>query len=353
MSIQSEIARITNKRDASFTAVANKGVTVPSGSTIDDLPSLIGAISTSSPTYSITKTLTNVTTTNDDTVVLQGNSFFADLTPANGCQIRSITVMMGGVDITSQVFTPGTGTKNITANGTYSALTDDLSGYSQVSVNVPNSYASSDEGKVVSNGALVSQTSAEYTSNDTYDTTLKNSVTINVPNSYSASDEGKVVSNGALVSQTSATYTSNNTYDTTLINSVTVNVSGGGGITPTGTYTITAPGTYDITNYASVEVDIDMWTEQTISTAGAVSQALSPFVMYHFTGAVTSLTLTLTAPSSGLAHYHFDFLSGSTAATLSLPQTVIMPDDFTIEASKRYEVDIINNYGTVVSWETS
>lgn len=309
MSIQSEITRITNKRDASFTAVANKGVTVPSGSTIDDLPSLIGAISTSSPTYSITKTLTNVTTTNDDTVVLQGNSFFADLTPANGCQIRSITVMMGGVDITSQVFTPGTGTKNIIANGTYSAPTDDLSGYSQVSVNVPNSYASS--------------------------------------------DEGKVVSNGALVSQTSATYTSNNTYDTTLINSVTVNVSGGGGITPTGTYTITAPGTYDITNYASVEVDIDMWTEQTISTAGAVSQALSPFVMYHFTGAVTSLTLTLTAPSSGLAHYHFDFLSGSTAATLSLPQTVIMPDDFTIEASKRYEVDIINNYGTVVSWETS
>ena len=44
MSIQSEITRITNKRDASFTAVEAKGVTVPSGSTIDDLPGLIAQI---------------------------------------------------------------------------------------------------------------------------------------------------------------------------------------------------------------------------------------------------------------------------------------------------------------------
>lgn len=44
MSIQSEITRITNKRDASLAAVAAKGVTVPSGSTIDDLPGLIAQI---------------------------------------------------------------------------------------------------------------------------------------------------------------------------------------------------------------------------------------------------------------------------------------------------------------------
>jgi hypothetical protein len=51
-----------------------------------------------------------------------------------------------------------------------------------------------------------------------------------IPNSYSQSDEGKVVSNGALVAQTSDTVTANDTYDTTLISSLTVNVSGGGGI---------------------------------------------------------------------------------------------------------------------------
>jgi hypothetical protein len=46
MSIQSEINRIISARDSSFTAVAAKGVTVPSGSTIDDLPGLIALIAT-------------------------------------------------------------------------------------------------------------------------------------------------------------------------------------------------------------------------------------------------------------------------------------------------------------------
>lgn len=55
------------------------------------------------------------------------------------------------------------------------------------------------------------------------------SITANVPNSYTASEEGKVVSNGSLVSQSSATYTENGTYDTTLVDDVTVDVSGGGG----------------------------------------------------------------------------------------------------------------------------
>lgn len=55
---------------------------------------------------------------------------------------------------------------------------------------------------------------------------------VDVPNTYAAGDEGKVVSNGALVAQTSDTVTANDTYDTTLINQLTVNVSGGGGNIP-------------------------------------------------------------------------------------------------------------------------
>lgn len=92
-------------------------------------------------------------------------------------------------------------------------------------------------------------------------------------------------------------------------------------------------------------------TEVTVSTAGAVSQALDAGKIYHFTGAVTSLTITLNAPASGtLAHYHFDFNSGSTAATLTLPNTVTMPSGFTVEASKHYEIDILNGYGAVMAW---
>ena len=94
--------------------------------------------------------------------------------------------------------------------------------------------------------------------------------------------------------------------------------------------------------------------EVTVSTAGAVSQALDAGKIYHFTGAVTALTITLNAPASGdLAQYHFDFLSGSTAPTLTMPNTVTMPDSFNVEANKRYEVDVLNNYGTVAAWANS
>ena len=70
--------------------------------------------------------------------------------------------------------------KSVTQNGTYSAEDDEADGYSSVTVNVPNTYSVSDEGKVVSNGALVAQTSDTVTENGTVDTTLINSLMVNV-----------------------------------------------------------------------------------------------------------------------------------------------------------------------------
>lgn len=69
-----------------------------------------------------------------------------------------------------------TGTKEITANGT----NIDVASYAYADVAVPNSYSQSDEGKVVSNGALVAQSSDSVTQNGTVDTTLINSLTVNV-----------------------------------------------------------------------------------------------------------------------------------------------------------------------------
>ena len=67
-------------------------------------------------------------------------------------------------------------------------------------------------------------------SSDTYTPAQMAGAITDIPNSYAAGDEGKVVSNGALVSQTThAEITQNGTYDITTNNSVTVNVSGGGG----------------------------------------------------------------------------------------------------------------------------
>lgn len=113
-------------------------------------------------------------------------------------------------------------TKQVTENGTYDAADDEADGYSVMTVNVPNSYAAADEGKVVSSGALVSQTSVTKTANGTYDTTLNNQVVVNVP----AANLG------------TKTITQNGTYsaaddEADGYSEVTVNVSGGGGGTPT------------------------------------------------------------------------------------------------------------------------
>lgn len=95
----------------------------------------------------------------------------------------------------------------------------------------------------------------------------------------------------------------------------------------------------------------DKVTEVTVSTAGAVTQALEPEKIYHFTGALTALTIALNTPAAGqLAHYHFDFTCGATAPTVTIPNTVTMPSGFTVEASKHYEIDILNGYGAVMAW---
>lgn len=80
----------------------------------------------------------------------------------------------GGGDITVE-------SKSISSNGTYTAPAGKA--YSPVSVNVPNSYAAGDEGKVVSNGALVAQGSDTVTQNGTVDTTLISSLEVNVSGS--------------------------------------------------------------------------------------------------------------------------------------------------------------------------
>ena len=92
-------------------------------------------------------------------------------------------------------------------------------------------------------------------------------------------------------------------------------------------------------------------TEVTISTSGAISQALDAGKIYHFTGAISALTLTLNAAGTGvLPLYHFDFESGSTAATVSITGVTWPGGSFAPEASKHYEVDILNGVGVYLSW---
>lgn len=101
----------------------------------------------------------------------------------------------GGVDdkwvkvLPTPTPTPVDNTK-ITDNGDYSLINNDFTGYNEVSVDVDNSFTPVDEGKVVSDGALIAQTSypTEITENDTYDTTNYNSITVNVSGGGISSD---------------------------------------------------------------------------------------------------------------------------------------------------------------------
>lgn len=119
---------------------------------------------------------------------------------------------------------------------------------------------------------------------------------------------------------------------------------------------ITAPETpaeNDYLHYSgSAWVGGPLVPEVTNSSAGDVSAALDAGKLYHFTGALTSLTITLNAAGTGIIpQYHFDFDSGSTAPTVTLPGTVTMQGGtFTPEASKHYEIDILNGYGVSLAW---
>lgn len=67
---------------------------------------------------------------------------------------------------------------------------------------------------------------------------------------------------------------------------------------------------------------------------------------------MVELTITLSEPTDiGIANeYHFVFQSGATATTLSIPDTVKLPSNFSVDASKIYEISILEGCLCVQSW---
>lgn len=70
--------------------------------------------------------------------------------------------------------------------------------------------------------------------------------------------------------------------------------------------------------------------------------------IFHVWGTVTSLTLTLaTASTTTMDEFMFQFTSGTTATTLSLPSTVKWIAEPEIEAGMTYQVSIVNNIAVI------
>lgn len=68
-------------------------------------------------TYTITNNLTNVTNSNSVTTIEEGSSYSATLSSSSGYEISTVTVTMGGTDITSSVYSNGNiNITNVTGN---------------------------------------------------------------------------------------------------------------------------------------------------------------------------------------------------------------------------------------------
>lgn len=81
--------------------------------------------------------------------------------------------------------------------------------------------------------------------------------------------------------------------------------------------------------------------------------ALTPNV-FHMWGTVSSLALTLATPTDAtiVNEYMFQFDSGSTATTLSLPATIDWAEScgtLAVEANKTYQVSIVDDIGVWIS----
>lgn len=83
-------------------------------------------------------------------------------------------------------------------------------------------------------------------------------------------------------------------------------------------------------------------------TASDTSQTLTENTFYVWP---EMSALTITCPATG-GPYAFRFTSGTTATTLTMTG-ISMPDDFTVEADKVYEVNVYQGYGLAVSWGVS
>ena len=76
---------------------------------------------------------------------------------------------------------------------------------------------------------------------------------------------------------------------------------------------------------------------------------LLPNTFYKW-GEIAALSITLATPTNEAItnEYCFEFVSGETATTLTVPDTIRWAQEPSIEAGKTYQVSILNKIGVIV-----
>lgn len=95
-------------------------------------------------------------------------------------------------------------------------------------------------------------------------------------------------------------------------------------------------------------IDSTKSTKPSIVTVSGTTPTITPApnTIYNC-GEVASLTIS-NQPATG--EYSIVFTSGSTPTDLSIDPDIKMPDGFTVEANKRYEINVSNRWAVVGSW---
>ena len=86
------------------------------------------------------------------------------------------------------------------------------------------------------------------------------------------------------------------------------------------------------------------------TVSGATATIDAEVDTLYLCGTMTALTID-TFPPTGI--FSVVFTSGSTATTLTVPNTLIMPDGFTVEANKRYEINVLDGYVVAAEWSVT
>lgn len=114
---------------------------------------------------------------------------------------------------------------------------------------------------------------------------------------------------------------------------------GGGSVTSvngkTGAVTLTA-------------ADVGAAEAETVVTVSGTTPTITPIhnTIYNC-GEVASLTISNPTATGA---YSIVFTSGSTATDLSIPPSLKMPDGFSVEANRLYEINVLANRAVVGSW---
>lgn len=215
--IANEITRITGNITDSLEAVADKGVTVPTGSNSDDLAGLIALISTGGGGGGV-----EITQDQDGYLVLD---------PDGGSGPTLVT-------------------KTITQNGTYNPASDNADGYSAVTVNVPTP-SSNLQAKTNISPTTSSQTIQADSGYDGLSSVQINAMpsgTAGTPTATKGSVSNHQVSVTPSVTNTTGYITGSTKTGTAVTVSASELVSG--------SETKTENGTYDVTNLAQLVVNV-------------------------------------------------------------------------------------------------